>query len=282
MNVLITGASSQIGRFLLPGLIQQGHTCLCISRSEQADVKGVRWIKGDLNTDMARVWQTCEADAWIHLAFLPLAILHLKAAASSGIRRFIGFSSTSIFTKKASESSVEQQTIRKLTEAEASVQSICPAHGIGWTLFRPTMIYGCGKDQNIAFIQKMIERFGVFPVAGKGKGLRQPVHAEDLALACINALNNEQTMNKAYNLSGGEVLSYHKMVERIFRAMNRQPGIIHLPAPMYKFAITMLKRLSSRYTFVQTSMVDRMNTDMVFDHTDAAVDFDYDPRLFQP
>ena len=282
MNIFITGASSQIGRFLLPRLIQQGHACLCISRSTHADAEGVRRIKGDLNRDMSQIWQTCKADAWIHLAFLSLATPHLKAAASSGIRRFIGFSSTSIFTKGTSGSRKEQCTIQQLTEAESSIQSICQNYDIGWTVFRPTMIYGTGRDQNIAFIRKIIERFGFFPVARQGSGLRQPVHAEDLALASIATLNHESAMNKTYNLSGGEVLSYREMVERIFHALSRRPRIIHVPAPMYKFTIAMLKRFSSRYAFVQTSMVDRMNVDMVFDHTEATNDFDYDPRPFQP
>ena len=282
MNVLITGASSQIGRFLLPVLIHQGYTCLCIGRNKHADSKGVRWIKGDLNTDMTQVWQACKADAWIHLAFLSLATPHLKVAADSGIRRFIGFSSTSIFTKQASESSKEQRTIGKLADAENSIQSVCQTHGLGWTIFRPTMIYGCGMDQNITFIRDVVDRFGVFPITGKGKGLRQPVHAEDLAKACVAAIDNEKVVNKAYNLSGGEVLSYCEMVDRIFHALRRLPRIIHLPAPMYKLAITMIKCLSSRYAFVQTSMVDRMNMDMVFDHADATNDFGYDPRSFQP
>ncbi len=282
MNILITGADSQIGRFLLPDLVRQGHTCACTSRSKHTDTEGVRWVKADLNTDMTQAWQVCDANIWIHLAFLPLAIPHLKVAASSGIRQFIGFSSTSIFTKQTSESNEEQRTIQKLAEAEASVKSICQIHGIGWTTFRPTMIYGCDKDQNITFIQQFIKRFRFFPVAGLGKGMRQPVHAEDLATACIAALDHERAMNKAYNLSGGEVLSYHEMVERIFHALHRAPRIIHIPASIYKFAITMLKRLSPHYAFIQASMVDRMNMDMVFDHTDATDDFGYGPRPFQP
>ncbi len=282
LNILVSGASSQIGVFLIPELVRQGHTCLCLSRSERADAEGIRWIKGNLNTNTAPIWQGCKADAWVHLAFLPSAIPHLKEVVSSGVRRFVGFSSTSVFTKKAAESGAEQRTIQELVEAEASVESICQAQGIGWTLFRPTMIYGCGMDQNIAFIQRVIDRFGAFPVAGKGKGLRQPVHAEDLALACIAVLDNVRALNKAYNLSGGETLAYREMVERIFHALNHQPRIIHLPAPMYKFAIAMLKRISSRYAFLQTSMVDRMNMDMVFDHNDAANDFGYNPKSFQP
>lgn len=282
MNVLITGARSQIGFFLLPLLAGQGYECTNISRHERADTEGQRWIRADLNTDMVQVWQTCKASVWIHLAFLPLAVPHLKVAACSGIRRFIGFSSTSIFTKQRSGSSEEQRIVHDLVKAEANIQSFCQSYGVAWTLFRPTMIYGTSMDQNVAFIQRIIERFGCFPVAGLGGGLRQPVHAEDLAKACLSALACEQTMNKIYNLSGGETLSYREMVERIFRTIGKPPRIISISPAMYKFSIKILKILSRRYAFIQTSMVDRMNIDMVFDHSDATHDFAYNPRPFQP
>jgi len=227
------------------------------------------------------MWQACDVDAWFHFAFLALAVPHLEAAAKAGVKRFVGFSSTSVFTKKRSKSEEERRSIQRLTEAEAKVKSICQTDDIAWTLFRPTMIYGCGMDQNIAFIQRVIDRFGFFPVAGKGKGLRQPVHAEDLALACIAALHSEDALNKAYELSGGEVLTYRDMVERIFTSLNRKSMIISIYPAVYKGVIAIIKRILPRYAFIQTSMVDRMSMDMVFDHTDAANDFGYNPRPFQ-
>ena len=282
LNILVTGASGQIGHFLLPLIVRQGHRCLCLSRHIHGDTQGVRWISGDLETGLEPIWDECGADAWVHLAFLPLAIPHLEAAAKAGVKRFVGFSSTSVFTRKGSGSSKEHQVIQQLTEVETRVKSICQIHNVAWTLFRPTMIYGCGMDQNIAFIRRVIDRFGVFPVAGKGKGLRQPVHAEDLAFACVAALHNKRTMNRAYNLGGGETLTYRDMTERILGSLNRKSRIISINPAVYKCAVAIMRQISPRYAFIQASMVDRMNMDMVFDHCDATNDFDYDPRPFQP
>jgi len=282
VNILITGASGQIARFMLPLLVRQGHACLCISRNEHADSKGVHWIRADLHHDMTETLQLEHVDVWIHLAILPLAIAHMELAASIGVYRFIAFSSTSIYTKQTSDNREEKRTIEELTEAASSIQSLCQQYKIAWTLFRPTMIYGSGMDQNITFIQQVIQRFGFFPVAGVAKGLRQPVHAGDLASACVAVLDQEQSMNKAYNLSGGEILSYQEMVKRIFCAMNRSPRVVRLPVPLYKGVIHLLKRVSGRYAFVHPSMVGRMNMNMVFDHSDATNDFGYKPRQFQP
>ena len=86
-----------------------------------------------------------------------------------------------------------------------------------YTIFRPTLIYGVGRDRNVADIARFAKRFGVFPILGKGLGLRQPVHAADLAEACILAVDSSASFNRIYNLSGGETLTYREMVERVFR-----------------------------------------------------------------
>jgi len=46
------------------------------------------------------------------------------------------------------------------------------AHGIEWVILRPTLIYGSGVDKSIEVMAKFIKRFGVFPLYGKGSGLR--------------------------------------------------------------------------------------------------------------
>ena len=88
---------------------------------------------------------------------------------------------------------------------------------------RPTLIYGLGKVKNVREIAALIKRFGFFPIVGAGNGKRQPVHAEDLARACVSALLTETAANRAYNISGGEVLTYREMVNRIFASLADAP-----------------------------------------------------------
>jgi nucleoside-diphosphate-sugar epimerase len=102
---------------------------------------------------------------------------------------------------------------------------------IAYTIFRPTLIYGAGRDRNIADIARFVRRFGVFPILGKGIGLRQPVHAADLAEACLLAVDSSASFNRVYNLSGGETLTYRQMVERVFQAMGKRGRVVSLPQP---------------------------------------------------
>ena len=281
LKVLVTGASSQIGHFLLPAIRARGDFCLALSRSQQGEMKGVRWVVGDLTDDLSALWQENEIDTWIHLAALPLALPHLADAAASGVTRFIGFSSTSVFTKLDSNSENERQMIEALATAEDEIKDVCQKNGVCWTLFRPTLIYGAGMDNNVGFIRSMIDRFGFFPVIGRGCGMRQPVHAADLAEACVLAMASSTSNNKAYNLSGGEQLTYRQMVERIFSSCNKPAKILHSPTGIMKGCISIL-RVMPKYRYLNQAMVDRMQMDMVFSHEEATTDFGYLPRPFQP
>ncbi|MHB1051852.1 MAG: hypothetical protein ACYCZT_02110 [Thiobacillus sp.] len=114
---------------------------------------------------------------------------------------------------------------------------------------------------------------------GKAQGLRQPVHAQDVADACLAALQAPSAANRAYNLSGGEALAYRDMVARIFAALGRQPRLLTVPLWVFSLAVAVLRRLP-RYRHCSAAMAQRMNRDLVFDHGDAAQDLDFRPRAF--
>jgi nucleoside-diphosphate-sugar epimerase len=121
-------------------------------------------------------------------------------------------------------------------------------------------------------IVQFIRRFGFFPVAGEASGRRQPVHADDLVRAVASMLENPETYGKAYDLPGGETLSYRSMVKRIFDALNRPPRIIGIPTGLYGYLLGAAGLLGADAT---ADIARRMNQDMVFDPGDARKDFSF-------
>ncbi len=223
-----------------------------------------------------------EVDIWVHAGLLTLVLPSLESAKRAGVKRLISFSSTSVFTKVDSSNDAERALIKRIRDEEAAIEVYGEKSSIAWTIFRPTLIYGRGMDKNISFIMKVIQYMGFFPLVGDGSALRQPVHADDLALAVLEVLTQESAFERAYNLSGGETLTYKEMVGRIFASLHKAPRVICINPFIYKYAIIIIKKIMPRYAFVQTSMVDRMAIDMVFDHADATRDFNYAPRNFHP
>jgi nucleoside-diphosphate-sugar epimerase len=159
------------------------------------------------------------------------------------------------------------------------VQAWAENHDVQWVILRPTLIYGLGRDKNITEIARFIRRFGFFPLFGKADGQRQPIHAQDVAKACLAALRAPGAANRAYNLSGGETLPYRDMVVRVFAALGRPPRLLPLPLSAFRLAVALLRWLP-RYRHWTAAMAERMNRDLVFDHAKATRDLAFKPRGF--
>lgn len=225
--------------------------------------------------------ETASLPFWISL----VPIWALPGAADlmtrHGVRRIVALSSTSRFSKKASSDLPERAVARRLAESEEWLARWASARHVQWILLRPTLIYGWGRDKNISEIARFIRRFGFFPLVGEAGGLRQPVHAEDVARACMAALERTELVGRAYNLSGGETLAYRDMVRRIFIGMARRPRTVPLPVPLFSLAVSLM-RLLPRYRDWNVAMAERMNSDLVFDHAEASRDLGFAPRPFCP
>lgn len=276
--VLVLGASSLIGRRLLPRLAATRTVTTAVSRSRHAeDLDGVRWIQGDLeDPDGIEIPYSETVLSLCPIWLLPRALPALKAA---GVRRLVAFSSTSVSVKAASSDRAERMVAARLADAEEGVSRFCTAEDIAWTLLRPTMIYCEGEDGNVSRLARLAERFGVIPLAGLGRGLRQPVHAEDLAWAALAAAVSPLASGRIYDLPGGETLSYRQMVERIFLGLDRTPRIICAPAPLWRAAFRLAR---GRLPGATEAMGERMSRDLVFDGAPAARDFGWAPRAFKP
>ena len=284
-RVLLTGATSQIGPFAIKRLRAAGFCVTALSRNgAPRDLpEKVAWMQTDIaDPRWAQEWiRKGEAHEFLlHLAPLPYLPEIIAPLAKTGLRRVIAFGSTSRYTKAGSSDPAEVRLAEALRASESAMEAACEKAGIDWTFFRPTMIYG-GRASAVGFIGRQIHTFGFFPLAGAGAGLRQPVHAGDLATACLKALDCPATFGKAYNLGGGEVISYHEMVERIFRCMGRKPRILPLPVAMLRAAIVLLA-IAPRFRGLRGAMADRVNADMTFDITDAERDFGYSAQRFLP
>ena len=200
-----------------------------------------------------------------------------------GARRVVAISSTSRFTKYAGSNatdSTENALARQLEEGEEHFKGWATEQGIEWVILRPTLIYGLGQDKNLSEIARFIRRFGFFPVFGEAKGLRQPIHVEDVASASIAAMNSKAAAGREYNISGGETLTYKEMVTRVFVAVNRRPRFIAIPLVAFKLGVGLM-RVFPRYQHWSPTMAERMNQNLVFASVDAMRDFGFLPRPFQ-
>lgn len=278
MQSIVIGASGGVGGHILDQLLASGETPFALSRSPIAnDPRNVHWIRGDLTDpsvlrfpEISTVY--CTAHAGSLACSLPLL-------AESGMRRVVLFTSSSIMTKLDSEVGYEREGLQRLAAGEAEVIAFCSERGIAWTVLRPTIIYDEGRDANISRLARLVARYGVLPLAGWGNGLRQPVHAVDLAAGALQAARSKAAHNKIYVLPGADKISYWEMVGRIFDSLGKPRRIVPLPPIMWRLAFFLFRPWLPN---ANAAMGTRMSKDMVFDASPARNDFGWNPRGFRP
>lgn len=276
--VLLTGASSQIGVFVIPRLVRAGFRVLAVSRKGRPDgfpsFDNVVWLQVDQALDAT---ESCQ----YLLSAGPLDLALTFLSSGKDFQKAVVFSSSSVETKQGSGSRAERSQIRDMLALESKLKSTAEEHGSKLVIFRPTLIYGCGMDTNISRLAAWINRVGFMPVNGKAAGLRQPVHADDLADAAVTAMLSKDDLPGVMNLRGGETLSYSDMVCRIFAAFGKPARLLRLPQWLFVLLVKLAGVLKSGGD-INSEMVRRQRTDLVFDDQRARQLLNYDPRPFAP
>jgi nucleoside-diphosphate-sugar epimerase len=288
--VLLTGATSQLGVFLIPRLLRERYRVLAVSR------KAAAGNKPDANPDANPVWlqpgdltypgrgesSRFSADTIEFLVSCgPLELTISAVSSCARLRRIVLFSTSSVYVKTASRDSAEREQMAGILQRENILKVLCDRAKIDLVILRPTMIYGCGLDQNISRLARWIRRFGWLPVAGQASGLRQPVHADDLAALAVEALRAPGRLALDSPACGGDTLSYREMVERIFDGLSRPRRLLSLPPGVLSLALGLSARIGLGKN-VNREMVARQNVDLVFDDRAIRQALGYQPRPFRP
>ena len=273
--VLVFGASSQIGHCLLPMLNAQGVKVIAVSRLPQRSRdEGVRWLRGELPTSVTA--GSGEFDAIEEIAcFAPLAALAawISNARLPTLKRVVATSSMSAESKRESPVAAEREIAQRLREGEQALARACESRGVAWTILRPTLIYGVGRDRSLAPLARRAMRSRVF-VLPPGRGLRQPVHAQDVASAVQAALRIPEAGGSIIPIGGGERLTAAKMFVRVRASL----PVRTLPLRLPRFAVgaAMLAVSAAR------GPLSRLDSDLVADNAELERLLGIHPRGFAP
>lgn len=269
MRVLVFGASSQIGHFLLPRLRERGAEVVAVSRRprQSADAS---WLRGDLPDDVPA---TGEFSAIVSFGPLQSMVDWLRDAPIEGKPCVIATSSMSAESKRESEVPAERALARQLRDAEVALAEACAGRGYAWTVFRPTLVYGAGLDKSLTPIARRAMRTRVFPLPA-GSGMRQPVHADDIAQAVLAAMDTPAAAGQVIPLGGGERLRAGEMFARVRHSLPVATVPVPLPAWLLRLGRHAVPRLRGP--------LSRLEGDLVADNSALQQLLGLSPRPFRP
>lgn len=276
--VLVIGLSGQVGDVLAPCLLARFGAIDALSRYPRGAVEGVHWLLGSLE----HMPQDGSMAHDILVSLGPLdAFARWYCSARPGAARVIALGSTGLRDKSDSSDPADRELAQRLADAETSLFEAGRQAGAAITVLRPTLLYGSGRDRSLTPLVALARRWHFLPMPSTAKGLRQPVHLEDVVaaiLACLDAPTG-LIAGRAFDLPGGEVLAFDAMVRRSVERHAPGARVLILPGLAFRGLAWIADRLGKGPA---PGSVARMSADQTADAEPAHLAFGYRPGPFRP
>ncbi len=148
----------------------------------------------------------------------------LDAAKNAGVSRFIYISGA------AADENSSQSGFRAKGRAERAIRE----SGIGYTIFRPSLVYGAG-DRVMNMLVNALSISPVMPVPGTGQQKVQPVLVDDVA-ACVALALGGRGRNGAFDVGGPARMTFDDLIRLVMEITGRHRLIIHVPEAIMRLA----------------------------------------------
>lgn len=191
--------------------------------------------------------------------------------------RVVALGSTSVHGKAGSPDPAERALVARLREAEARLAAACAARGTALTLLRPTLVWGRGRDRNLTRWVALARRLRWLPLPRTARGLRQPIHADDVAGAVLAALRAPAPVPGVFDLPGGETLAYDEMVARCLRVAAPGSRLLRLPVPLFRLGLALLGGRGPG-----PGVIARLDQDLAYDPAPVQAALGWRPGPFSP
>ena len=236
LKILVTGAGGFIGGAVarlacaLPGAAVVGAT-----RDGRALGPGIEPCKLDVRDPAGLARALPGNNAVVHCAGGDASSMEegtarlLRAARAAGVRRVVHLSSIAVYRDMIGpireSNAIVSPDGRSYAASKAAGEAACSeagGDGLAVVILRPAIVYGPGSN---TWIMRPALRLlgGVWGGLGiLGGGTCNPVHVNDVAAACVAAIEAPPDVaGEAFNVSGLETLTWNAWHERLGAALGR-------------------------------------------------------------
>jgi nucleoside-diphosphate-sugar epimerase len=307
-TILITGATGFIGGHLIGLLQQQSWRLIAAVRNKRTklpdSVKPI-WI-GEMTPETDWRQALTGVDIVIHLAarahilkdnatdpeaeFMRVNALSTanlaKQAIAAGVQQFVFMSTigavASMSEAVLTEDSPCQPTTaygRSKLAAERSLIDLATGTEMGWTIFRPTLVYGPGNPGNMERLIKLIRLDLPLPFA-KIDNRRSLLFVGNLVDAIATALAHPQAQCQTFTIGDEPGLSTPALVKSISKSLGLSCNLF--PVPIGSFRLTgklgdALQRLTHRPLPVNSRTINSLVGSLAVDAGHLKTTLDWKP-----
>jgi hypothetical protein len=169
------------------------------------------------------------APIWLLAAFLT-HLIQEQPEVLRDLKGIIACSSSSFVTKRFAFSDYDRELSTKLQKSHDIIKDICNKLDIPHQILAPTLVYGQANGFTDKNVSKIIQLLRTLPVIllPKTTGLRQPIHASQLALIAYGQAGKMlsgcwcRDEPQIISLGGDSIITYETMIKRIKCALNKE------------------------------------------------------------
>lgn len=128
----------------------------------------------------------------------------------------------------------------KICEAKEKFVDELKNSGLNYCIIRPN-----GFFSDMSEFYKMAKKGKVY-LFGKGSKKANPIHGEDLAKVCVDAITKDK---KQIEIGGPQTLSQTEIADIAFEVLNQKSKIVHIPDWVRHIILFLIKSFSSQKTY---------------------------------
>ena len=253
MKLLFIGGTGLISSACSDLAVERGHELHLLNRSrsrQYAVQPGVRLLRADVHDGedrLAALLGNEHFDAVVDfVAFTPADIERDVRLLRGRTAQFVFISSASAYQKPPRRYVVTEATpldnpywqyARDKIACERLLMRYHDEAGFPVTIVRPSLTYGpsqiplcVGSWAHPWTIPARILRGAPVVVPGDGTSLWVLTWNADFAMGLLGLLGRPQAIGEAYQITSDEVLTWDQIYTEVFRALDVEPRIVHLPA----------------------------------------------------
>jgi len=262
MKIFVTGGTGHVGESILWRLAESGHDSRVLTRDPEfarchaGDIPRAYPTRGDITSSPVEVLARlmAKSEAIIHIVGIIIEkgtsgfeVVHtegtwrmIEAAKRAGVKRFIHMSALGVREGAAS----------RYHQTKYSAEQIVRESGLGWTIFRPSIIYG-ERDEFLNVFAGIARLPLPLPIIGSGEGKLQPIWVEDVAHCFVKSLEVNETLGQTYELGGDKAYSIKEIMRLLVQSMGKRRPFVHLPLSIARFQAKLFDFLPGRPPFTE-------------------------------
>ncbi|MDP2844944.1 MAG: NAD(P)H-binding protein [Candidatus Methanoperedens sp.] len=286
--ILLTGATGFIGAHVLRALSEKNLQVRCLVRkpaiSENPDIT---YVTGDVLDYGSLVKATSGVDTvyyFIHMMgnqpgseqrrfdiLDRLAINNMvKACQINGVKRIIHLTGIR----------APQEKLSHHLESRKEVEEIIKASGIGYTIFRASVIIGRGGAA-FDILDTAVRKLPVIPVFDWENTKVQPIYIGDVVRYLVECLDKKETVNKCYDIGCSQVFTYKELMQQYAKELGLKKSFISIPGSWNRLSAAVLGKIAPVNPNVVYWLIESLHNNMVCEPNELEAIFGFEPISFE-